>query len=67
MSVYLCLSTLQHVVIRDTIADIVPSDSPTWYVVIFGLGSFLGIIGVMASYMRRHGLFLPDQRRSSLP
>lgn len=49
---------VMHTAVGDTVRDLLPSDSPAWYAIAFGLSLYLGVMGVFAAYLRRHNLYL---------
>ena len=54
-----CLAVyVMHVVIADTVRDLVPNDSPAWYALGLALPLYLCVVGVFAAYLRRHRMFL---------
>ena len=49
---------VMHAAVGDTVRDLLPSDSPAWYAIAFGLSLYLCVMGVFAAYLRRHNLYL---------
>ena len=44
--------------VRESIADLVPRDSPAWYAIGLALPLFVCVVGAFTAYLRSHGLYL---------
>ena len=44
--------------VGDAVQDMIPDDAPPWYFLCFGEVTYIGVLFVVASYLRAHKLFL---------
>ena len=44
--------------VGDAVQDMIPDDAPPWYFLCFGEATYIGVLFVVASYLRAHKLFL---------
>jgi len=44
--------------VGDAVQAMIPADAPAWYFLCFGEASYIGVLFVVASYLRAHKLFL---------